>query len=231
MNIKTDFYAVTVKVGPDFGKEHEIGCYITNDLADEVAKLVRFAFHGQANGGMDIDVKWYQERVIRTNAGLRLEDAPNGKLTMIDVLFNCEVVEAVLNYVPLLIHPNEIERRSAIMPKGRIEQPKSICEGPFLCVVLTFEPFDDSHKLYVGYYKSAKVANEVRQFFNQLKEGAGFNTWIQPYSDKYVEYDSGKSYVKIDGIDHELKSTCDDKEYLRLIKIVKESIDKRSRNF
>ena len=100
-------------------------------------------------------------------------------------------------------------------------------------VVLTFEPFDEFHQLYAGYYKTIEVANAAAFFIINLhslnKVGCGFNTEILSLSERYVEYDSGKSYIKTGEGDSEVKSSCDHKEYLRLIEIVDAAINKWSR--
>jgi hypothetical protein len=229
-----NYFAVTVNTSPfTFGKEKEIGCYSTESLANRVADFVRDAFHGQVNGGIDYNIISYKGQFMRTNAGLRLADTPNGKLTMIEESWNSQMVENLLNFVPFVIKRKEMENRLVTIPKGIVDQPKRICEDAYYGVVLTFEPFDESHKLYAGYYKTKEVANSVALFIVNLhgcnKVGSGFDMDIVS-AGRYVEYDSGKSFVKVDGVDHEIKSSCESEEYLRLIKTVDESINKWSRS-
>lgn len=226
-----NYYAVSVNTSPfTFGKEKEIGCYSTESLAKSVADFVSDVFSSKVNGGIDFSIKWHQGKLLRTNAGLRLEETPNGRLTMIGESWNSEMVQNLLTYVPFVISRKEMEGRLVSAPKGVVDQPKRLCEDGYHAVVLTFEPFDDSCKLYAGYYKTKEVANKAAMFIINLhscyKVGSGFDTAIISHQGRYVEYDSGKSYAKIDGMDHEIKPSCDDKEYLRLIKTVNESINK-----
>lgn len=234
MGIESNYFAITVNMSPfTFGKEKEIGCYSSEILANRVADFVRDVFCNRVNGGIDFNIISYKGQLMCTNAGLRLADTPNGCLTMIEESWNSKMVLSLLKFVPSVINRKEMENRLVTIPKGIVDQPMRICKDGYHAVVLTFEPFDDSHKLYAGYYKTEEVANSVAMFIVNLhgcnKVGSGFDMDIISTSARYVEYESGKSYVKVDGVDREIKSSCESEEYLRLIKTVDEAINKWSK--
>lgn len=228
-----NYYAVCVNRSPFIiGKEKEIGCYSSEYLAKSVSDFVRDVFSSKVEGGIACSVVSHKGKLLRTPAGLRLEETPNGRLAMIDESWNSKMVESLLTYVPFVIDRKAMEQRTILELKGRIDQPLRICEEGYHAVVLKFEPFDDSHKLFAGYYKTKKVAKAAAMFIINLhschKVGFGFHSDIISLEGKYVEYESGKSYIKVDGADREVKDACDVDEYLRLIKAVDQSINKWS---
>ncbi|MEM1283620.1 MAG: hypothetical protein AAGG81_08710 [Chlamydiota bacterium] len=94
---------------------------------------------------------------------------------------------------------------------------------------MDFHPFDGSHRLVVGYYQSERVARLVQEHIQRThyfeKVGSGFDMKIEIYDERFVEYDSGRCYIKIGKEDHEIRPSCD---YLRISNDVIEAIDKWS---
>ncbi len=225
MSLEGNYYTVTVHTSPfEYGKEREIVSYSRRDLADVTVGFVRKLFQHRVNGGIDIRVRDCQGEFVETPSGLRLKDMPKGKITMINESWDVEEAKSLLKHVPFALNLDSVKPCSIL----KIDEPKRIVEAEYHALVLTFEPFDDSHKLYVGYYQTSKLAHSVAHFIIQIhqskKVGCGFDTVINPYLGKYVEYESGKNYINISGMHHEVQSSCDDKEYLRVIKIVNEAI-------
>lgn len=79
MDIK--YYFVTVTTPFSSGKEYEVGCYINNDIAIKV-----WHFLQQVNDykNIEIKIKEYAGQCIVCDAGIRLRDTPNGRITMIN---------------------------------------------------------------------------------------------------------------------------------------------------
>ena len=221
------FYSVSIKIYPfEYGGAKEVGCYSTKETAERVARLIRLAFEQQVDGGIDIGIQAYQGEVVRTAMGLRLKETPNGAITLIDETFSETETARILKLLPILLEP-------ALKPTVSImDRPRCIREGNYHCVTLDFEPFDGSQKLFVGYYQSRQTAQSaldyIMQTHQQKKIGCGFDMNIETYKGKFVQYESGKLYMKISGKDHEVRSSCDGNEFTRISKSVNESIDKWS---
>lgn len=222
MSVEANFFAVKVNTLPfTYGKEKEVGCYSTSKVATKAASYIRNCFSSKVDGGIDCSITLYREKLLRTDAGLRLEATPNGELTIIGESWDVQELQRLTH---------RVQRELNIIPALRniIDQPKRIYEGVYYCVVLTFAPFDRSHELYVGYYKTKKLAESVALFIANMhinqKVGSGFDTQIRSYQERCVEYDSGKSYIKVDNVDQEIKASFESEEHLRLIEKVDEAI-------
>jgi hypothetical protein len=86
----------------------------------------------------------------------------------------------------------------------------------------------------VGYYQSKQTAEFVLDYIMQThcneKIGFGFDMSIETYKGKFVKYESEKLYIKIGEKDHEIRSSCDSEEFIRISTSVNESIERWSRN-
>lgn len=228
MAVHSNYFAVTMHTSPfEFGQEKEIGWYTNKQTALNIAELVRNAFHGRINGGIDLDVKTYQDVIIKTSLGLRLKDTPRGAIITLTETTTPQHVKLIFDSVLKNIKPHLLIDTSTKGSTG-IDEPKSILRSVFHCVVLDFQPFDGSHRL-TEYYQTKSTAEHVAKFITQtfsIKVGCGFNTEINSYQGTIVEHKSGRQYLKIDDKFREIKSSCDNDESIRIIDTVNEAIKK-----
>lgn len=233
MTLISQFYSVSVKISPfEFGGSKEVGCYSTRDAAERVATFIRRAFEQKVTEGIDIQIQAYNAELVKTPMGLRLKDTPNGAITLIHETISQTETDRILKLLPILLQSKIIEPKNFIL---NVDRPKNICEGNFHCVILDFEPFDKSRRLFVGYYQSIQTATLVSHYimqahFNQ-KVGFGFDMRIETYEGKFIEYESGKLYIKSEENNHEIHASCESNEFIRISKCINKAIDLYSRNY
>ncbi len=226
VTLNMSYYAVTVNISP-FEEAKEVGFYLTKGTAERVAKFIREVFEQKVSGGIDIGIRAYEDEMINTVMGLRLKQTPKGAITTICQTFSQNETARILSFLPILLEKQMI-------PTSGIDEPKYLCNGLFHCVILDFQPFDRSHRLFVGYYQSSQTAqiasNYIKETHYNEKIGFGFDMTIESYVGNFIEYQSGKQYIKIGDKHEPILSSCDCDEYIRISKSVNEAIDKWSRN-
>jgi len=230
MMINSEYYSVQINIFPfQFGKEKEIGCYSEMDIAERVAKWIRVTFEQTVAGGMDISIRNYKAEMIKTSVGLRLKETPNGKITLIQEDLSETEMQRLLDLLPILLQSSLM--RTKILA-STCDAPKYLCEGQYHCVVLDFRPFDRSNRLFVGYYQTRTTALSVSKYIQQIhfnrKIGSGFDIKIETYEGNFIEYESGKQWIKIEGKFHEIQSSCNMNDFLKLSKEINQAIGEKS---
>lgn len=104
------------------------------------------------------------------------------------------------------------------------DEPKHTLKGKYYSVVLNPKSF------VVGYFQSRKTAHEVSSLINatpQFKqEERRFNIAIIRHRGEVIEYASGRRFVRIHGVEQEIKSFCDIDVCDHLEKVVDEAVKK-----
>ncbi len=76
------YFNVTVNTAPfSSDSEREVGNYINKDLA---TKVWHFLYQVNDNKNIEIRIREYVDKCVVCNSGIRLEDTPNGRITMIN---------------------------------------------------------------------------------------------------------------------------------------------------
>lgn len=226
MTTTSEYYSISINSFPfKSEKAREVGCYSTRKTAECVAKFIGQTFEQRVSGGIDIAIEGHQGDMIQTPIGLRLKETPNGAITLIHEDLSEKEKNRLLEFLPLLLKSKIIKSE---ISTPTIDKPKYMCEGEYYCIVLNFEPFDRSHMLFAGYYQTKKTAEVFCKYIINMhckkKIGCGFDMKIERHKGKFIEYESGRQCIKVGKIGHEILSSCDSKEFVRISKVVDESI-------
>lgn len=232
MQIISKYYVVSVNNFPFNHKDAvEVGCYTTKDIAERVTIFIRDTIGQQISGGIDIELQDYEGEMVKTPIGLRLKETPNGAITLIQENLSNNEINRIVNLLRFSFQSQIIPPKS---PTPTRDMPTHICEGKYYCVTLDFFPFDRSRKLFVGYYQSKQTAKVVAKYITNIhrneKTGFGFDLNIESYQGRFVKYESGKIDIKIGEKYHEILSSCDGNEFIKISKSINETANKWSRN-
>ncbi|MEM1283621.1 MAG: hypothetical protein AAGG81_08715 [Chlamydiota bacterium] len=108
--VNSEYYAVSMNIFPfKYGEEQEIGCYLTEYAAKSIERIVRSIFQNNVSGGIDLFIRKYEGRIRKTSAGLRLDETPNGCITMIYDKVSHAEVKRILHFVPTMLESQLIE--------------------------------------------------------------------------------------------------------------------------